>query len=156
VLGTVHFVNCARLGVPVIGCILALSAVAVKSCSAQWTASDTGSCPAAENASASQALLRWPEELGYQLRVGDLAFVAENILASDGIQHEIGLYSHVDWPGRLGPDDLRRGGKQGHWFCWLGVQTLASAQFQPAGLIPALQTRPATLKHVTLDHSQPQ
>src|ERR1700733_12197684 len=43
------------------------------------------------------------EELGHQLPVGDLAFIVENIVASDGIQHEIGLYYHVDWPRRTGP-----------------------------------------------------
>ena len=96
------------------------------------------------------------EELGHQLRVGDLAFVAENIFAGDGIQYEIGLYYHVEWPSVLDPDDLRRGVELGHRFCWTGVQTLASVGFQPAGLIPVLQARPATLKHVTLDRSQPQ
>jgi ADP-ribose pyrophosphatase YjhB (NUDIX family) len=96
------------------------------------------------------------EELGHQLRVGDLAFVAENIVAGDGIQHEIGLYYHVDWPSVLDPDDLRRGVELGHRFCWTGVRTLASVGFQPAGLIPVLQARPATLKHVALDRSQPQ
>ena len=95
-------------------------------------------------------------ELGHQLPVGDLAFVAENIFASDGIQHEIGLYYHVDWPCVLDPDDLRRGSELGHRFCWMGVQTLASVRFQPAGLIPVLQARPATLMHVALDRSQPQ
>jgi hypothetical protein len=79
----------------------------------------------------------------------------ENIFAGDGIQHEIGLYYHVDWPSVLDPDDLRRGGELGHRFCWMGVQTLASVRFQPAGLIRVLQARPAILKHVTLDRSQP-
>jgi ADP-ribose pyrophosphatase YjhB (NUDIX family) len=40
------------------------------------------------------------EELGHQLRVGDLAFVVENIFAG-GIQHAIGLYYHLAWPGVL-------------------------------------------------------
>ena len=95
------------------------------------------------------------EELGHELRVGDLAFVVENIFASDGIQHEIGLYYHVDWPGVLDPDDLRRGSELGHRFCWMGVQTLASVRFEPAGLIPVVQARPVALKHVALDRSQP-
>jgi ADP-ribose pyrophosphatase YjhB (NUDIX family) len=95
-------------------------------------------------------------ELGHQLRVGDLAVVAENIFADDGIQHEIDLYYHVDWPSVLDPDDLRRGGELGHRFCWMGVHTLASVPFKPAGLIPVLQARPVTLKHVALDRSQPQ
>ena len=55
----------------------------------------------------------------------------------------------------LDPDDLRRGERTGHRFCWMGVQTLASVRFEPAGLIPVLQARPATLKHVALDRSQP-
>jgi ADP-ribose pyrophosphatase YjhB (NUDIX family) len=95
------------------------------------------------------------EELGHQLRVGDLAFVVENIVAGDGIQHEIGLYYHVDWPSMLDPDDLLRGSELGHRFCWRGVQTLADVRFEPAGLIPLLQARSAALKHVALDRSQP-
>ena len=90
------------------------------------------------------------EELGHQLRVGDLAFVVENIYAGDGIQHEIGLYYHVAWPGVLAPDDLRRGGELGHRFCWTAVPTLTSVRFEPAGLVPILQARPGTLKHVVL------
>jgi len=38
----------------------------------------------------------------------------------------------------------------------MGLPTLASVRFQPAGLIPVLQARPATLMHVALDHSRPQ
>jgi ADP-ribose pyrophosphatase YjhB (NUDIX family) len=53
------------------------------------------------------------EELGHQLRVGDLAFVVDNIFADDGIQHEIGMYYHVAWPGVLAPDDLRAGASWG-------------------------------------------
>lgn len=48
------------------------------------------------------------EELGPELRVGDLAFAAENIFDGNGIQHEIGLYYHVAWPAALAPADLRR------------------------------------------------
>jgi ADP-ribose pyrophosphatase YjhB (NUDIX family) len=90
------------------------------------------------------------EELGHQLRVGDLAFVVENIFARDGIQHEIGLYYHVAWPVVLAPDDLRRGSELGHRFRWMAVPTLASVRFEPAGLVPILQARPDTLKHVVL------
>jgi ADP-ribose pyrophosphatase YjhB (NUDIX family) len=72
------------------------------------------------------------EELGHQLRVGDLAFVVENIVASDRIEHEIGLYYHVDWPSVLDPDDLRRGSELSHRFCfqrgrcWAGAEGLAA------------------------------
>jgi ADP-ribose pyrophosphatase YjhB (NUDIX family) len=90
------------------------------------------------------------EELGHQLRIGDLAFVVENIFAGNGIQHEIGLYYHVAWPGVLAPDDLRRGSEPGHRFCWMTVPALASARFEPAGLVPILQARPDSLKHVVL------
>ena len=38
------------------------------------------------------------EELGHQLRVGDLAFVAENIFAGDGIQYEIGRTTTSNGP----------------------------------------------------------
>src|SRR5580704_4103907 len=48
------------------------------------------------------------EELGHELGVGDLAFAVENIFDSNGSQHEIGLYYHVEWPATLAPDDLRR------------------------------------------------
>ena len=68
------------------------------------------SCLAGEYASASQgrccAAGELAEELGHQLRVGGLAFVVANIFASDGIQHELGLYYHVDYPSVLDPDDL--------------------------------------------------
>jgi len=95
------------------------------------------------------------EELGHQLRVGDLAFVVENIFAGDGIQHEIGLYYHVAWPGALAPDDLRRGSELGHRFCWTAVPALGSVRFEPAGLVPILQARPRTLKHVVLGRPEP-
>lgn len=96
------------------------------------------------------------EELGHQLPVGDLAFVVENIFAADGIQqHEIGLYYHVAWPGTLDPDDLRRGGELGHTFSWTGIRSLASVEFQPAGLVPVLQSRPDALRHVVLDRPEP-
>jgi ADP-ribose pyrophosphatase YjhB (NUDIX family) len=90
------------------------------------------------------------EELGHQLRIGDLALVVENIFAGNGIQHEIGLYYHVAWPGVLALDDLRRGSEPGHRFCWTTVPALASARFEPAGLVPILQARPDSLKHVVL------
>ena len=96
------------------------------------------------------------EELGHQLRIGDLSFVVENIFAGDGAEHEIGLYYRVDWPSVLDPEDLRRGSEVGHRFGWTGVQMLASVGFQPARLVPVLQTRPATLKHAVLNHSEPQ
>jgi ADP-ribose pyrophosphatase YjhB (NUDIX family) len=96
------------------------------------------------------------EELGHQLRVGDLAFVVENIFAGNGIQHETGLYYHVDWPCVLAPDDLWRGGELAHRFCWMTVPTLASVRFEPAGLVPILQARPDTLKHVVLGRPGPQ
>lgn len=78
------------------------------------------------------------EELGHQLRIGDLAFVVENIYVGDGIQREIGLYYHVARPGALAPDDLRRWGKLGQRFCWTAVPTLGSVRFEPAGLLPVL------------------
>lgn len=96
------------------------------------------------------------EELGHQLLVGDLAFVAENIFDGDGLQHEIGLYYSVDWPSTLDPDDLRRGNELGHRFRWAEIPRLASARFQPAGLVPVLQSRQATITHVVLGHSEPQ
>ena len=96
------------------------------------------------------------EELGHQLRIGDLAFVVENIVVGGGIQHEIGLYYHVAWPGALAPDDLRRGSEPGHRFSWMTVPTLASARFEPAGLVPLLQARPDTLKHIVLGRPESQ
>ena len=95
------------------------------------------------------------EELGHQLHAGDLAFIAENISAGDGIQHEIGLYYHVAWPDVLAPDDLRRGGELGHRFCWTAVPTIGSVRFEPAGLVPILQARPDSLKHVVLGRPEP-
>ena len=75
------------------------------------------------------------EELGHELRVGDLAFAVENIFDGNGIQHEIGLYYHIAWPATLAPDDLRRGNEMGHRFRWMAVRTLGSVRFEPAGLI---------------------
>jgi ADP-ribose pyrophosphatase YjhB (NUDIX family) len=96
------------------------------------------------------------EELGHELRVGDLAFVAENIFDRDGVQHEIGLYYHVAWPSTLAPEDLRRGSETGHKFRWIQVRTLGSVRFEPAGLVHVLQARPDTLEHVVLGRPQPQ
>lgn len=88
------------------------------------------------------------EELGHELRVGELAFVAENIFDGDGVQHEIGLYYHVAWPTRLAPEDLGRGSAMGHKFCWTAARTLGSVRFEPAGLLHLLQSRPHTLEHI--------
>jgi ADP-ribose pyrophosphatase YjhB (NUDIX family) len=90
------------------------------------------------------------EELGHDLSVGELAFVAENVFDRDGIQHEIGLYYHVAWPSTLPPEDLRRGSEMGHEFCWMAVSTLGSVRFEPAGLVHVLQDRSDTLEHVVL------
>jgi len=95
------------------------------------------------------------EELGHELRVGDLAFAAENVFDGNGIQHEIGLYYHVAWPAALAPDDLRRGKEIGHRFCWMAVRTLGSVRFEPAGLIHFLQNRPDTIEHVILGRPEP-
>lgn len=95
------------------------------------------------------------EELGHELGVGDLAFAVENIFDSNGSQHEIGLYYQVEWPATLAPDDLRRGDEIGHRFSWMGVRTLGSVQFEPAGLIHLLQNHPGTLKHVILEGPEP-
>ena len=95
------------------------------------------------------------EELGHQLRVGDLAFVAENIFAGDGVQHEIGLYYHVDWPA--------------YWtgtICDAGASSvIGSVDGSPdTGQCPvparwpdpSLASSPSHLKHGALDRSQPQ
>jgi ADP-ribose pyrophosphatase YjhB (NUDIX family) len=95
------------------------------------------------------------EELGHELRAGDLAFALENIFNGNGIQHEIGLYYHVAWPATLAPDDLRRGSEIGHRFRWTAVRTLGSVRFEPAGLIHSLQNRPGALKHVILGRPEP-
>jgi ADP-ribose pyrophosphatase YjhB (NUDIX family) len=95
------------------------------------------------------------EELGHQLRVGELAFVAENIFDRGGIQHEIGLYYHVAWPSRLAPENLRRGTEIGHRFCWTALTTLGSIRFEPAGLVHVLQGRLDTLAHVVLGRPEP-
>jgi hypothetical protein len=86
---------------------------------------------------------------------GALAFAAENIFADHGIQHEIGIYYHVAWPGLLAPDDLLRGGEVGHRFRWAAVPTLGSIRFEPAGLVPILQARPDTLTRVVLGQPEP-
>lgn len=96
------------------------------------------------------------EELGHQLRIGELAFVAENIFDGNRVQHEIGLYYHVVWPGGLAPDDLQRGSETGHRFCWTAVRTLSSVRFEPAALVPSLQSGVDALKHVILGRPEPQ
>jgi ADP-ribose pyrophosphatase YjhB (NUDIX family) len=95
------------------------------------------------------------EELGHELRVGDLAFVAENLFVRDEAQHEIGLYYRVAWPTTLAPEDLRRGSEMGHKFRWMPVRTLGSVRFEPAGLLHVLQGRPDTLEHVVLGRPEP-
>ncbi len=94
------------------------------------------------------------EELGHQLRVGDLAFVAENIYGGSGIQHEIGLYYHVTWPSSLAPDDLSRG-EVGHRFRWIAIPSLGSVRFEPAGLVRVLQDHPDTLRQVIIRSELP-
>jgi ADP-ribose pyrophosphatase YjhB (NUDIX family) len=94
------------------------------------------------------------EELGHELRIGDLAFVVENIYGGSGIQHEIGLYYHVTWPSSLAPDDLSRG-EVGHRFRWIAVPSLDSVRFEPAGLVRVLQDHPETLKQVIIRSELP-
>jgi len=95
------------------------------------------------------------EELGHELSIGDLAFVVENIFDGAGIQHEIGLYYHVAWPGVLAPDDLGHGSELGHRFRWMAVRALGSIRFEPAGLIPYLQDGADTLERVVLSRTGP-
>jgi ADP-ribose pyrophosphatase YjhB (NUDIX family) len=95
------------------------------------------------------------EELGHQLRIGELALVVENIFDSNRVEHEIGLYYHVAWPGALAPDDLQRGSETGHRFRWMAVRTLGSVRFEPAALVPSLQGGTDTLKHVVLGRPEP-
>lgn len=74
----------------------------------------------------------------------------ENIFRHDGTQHEIGLYYHIACPSVLAPEDLRRGSEIGHRFCRMAVPALGSVRFEPAGLVPVLQSRPDTLERVVL------
>ena len=95
------------------------------------------------------------EELGHQMTIGKLAFVVENIVDGNALEHEIGLYYHVAWPASLAPDDLRRGGEMGHRFCWMAVRTLGTVRFEPVGLVHVLQDRRDTPEHVVLGRPEP-
>jgi 8-oxo-dGTP pyrophosphatase MutT (NUDIX family) len=90
------------------------------------------------------------EELGLDLPAGGLVLVVENFYTGDAIEHEIGLYYRVPWPGALDDNDLRRGAEPGHAFRWTPVAELGSVRFEPARLVPVLQDLPDTLRHVVI------
>jgi 8-oxo-dGTP pyrophosphatase MutT (NUDIX family) len=93
------------------------------------------------------------EELGHVLPAGTLALVVENIFRNRSLEHEIGLYYRLTWPGTLDPEDLHGGTEAGHHFRWVPARELGSVDFQPAGLIPILPDLAGTLRHVVLGAS---
>jgi ADP-ribose pyrophosphatase YjhB (NUDIX family) len=95
------------------------------------------------------------EELGHDLPARTLALVVENIFEKRPVHHEIGLYYHVEWPGRLAPDDLHGGSEPGHRFRWVPVSELGRTRFEPAGLVPFLHDLGATIRHVVLGRPEP-
>jgi len=91
------------------------------------------------------------EEIGHELPAGKLALVVENIYHGDTLQHEIGLYYRLAWPGWLAPDDLHGGIEPGHRFRWMPVSSLGMVRFEPAGLIPVLHDLGDAVQHVVLE-----
>jgi ADP-ribose pyrophosphatase YjhB (NUDIX family) len=91
------------------------------------------------------------EELGHDLPGGKLALVVENIFETRSVQHEIGLYYSVAWPGALDPGDLHAGRESGHTFRWVPVRELGDLDFRPAGLTAILPNLGDTLRHAVLD-----
>jgi ADP-ribose pyrophosphatase YjhB (NUDIX family) len=91
------------------------------------------------------------EELGHDLPDAKLALVVENIFDKGSLQHEIGFYYRIAWPGALDPGDLYGGSESGHTFRWMPVRELGSVDFRPAGLIPVLPDLTDPLRHVVLD-----
>jgi 8-oxo-dGTP pyrophosphatase MutT (NUDIX family) len=91
------------------------------------------------------------EELGYDLPGAKLALVVENIFDTQSLQHEIGLYYRVAWPGALDPGDLHAGSESGHTFRWVPVRELGDLDFRPVGLTAILPNLGDTLRHVILD-----
>lgn len=91
------------------------------------------------------------EELGHDLAGGTLALIVENIYSEGALQHEIGLYYRLAWPGGLAPGDLAGGIESGHRFRWAPIRGLGSVHFEPAGLIPVLSDLGDTLQHVVLE-----
>jgi hypothetical protein len=76
--------------------------------------------------------------------------VVENIFRGRALEHEVGLYHRLTWPGTLAPDDLDAGIESGHRFRWVPVRELGSVDFRPAGLIPVLPELTGALRHVVL------
>ncbi len=94
-------------------------------------------------------------EPGLELPAGKLALIAENIHDSETLQHEIGMYYQVAWPGVLAPGDLQGGTELGHRFRWTPAPALGSVRFEPAGLVPILQALGDALEHVVLNRPEP-
>ncbi len=91
------------------------------------------------------------EELGHELPAGKLAVVAENIYHGSTLQHEVGLYYLLAWPGRLAPGDLHGGTEPGHRFCWMPVRELGTVRFEPAGLAAVLHDLRDAIQHVVFN-----
>jgi ADP-ribose pyrophosphatase YjhB (NUDIX family) len=91
------------------------------------------------------------EELGHDLPGAKLTLVVENIFGSQSVQHEIGLYYRVPWPGALDPDDLDGGSESGHTFRWVPARELGDLDFRPFGLAAILPDLGETLRHVVLN-----
>jgi ADP-ribose pyrophosphatase YjhB (NUDIX family) len=95
------------------------------------------------------------EELGHELPARRLALIVENIYHDGTLQHEVGLYYLLTWPGALAPDDLEGGIEPGHTFRWTPVRELGSVHFEPAGLVPILQDLGDTLRHIVIGRPEP-
>jgi ADP-ribose pyrophosphatase YjhB (NUDIX family) len=91
------------------------------------------------------------EELGHRFPAGRLALVVENIYRDRSLQHEVGFYYCLTWPGTLADGDLDGGVEPGHRFRWIAVSELSSVRFEPAGLVPVLQELGDGVRHVVLD-----
>ncbi len=91
------------------------------------------------------------EEFGHRFPAGRLALVVESIYRGSSLQHEVGLYYCLAWPGTLAASDLDGGIEPGHRFRWAAVSELNSVRIEPAGLVPVLQELGDGVRHVVLD-----
>jgi ADP-ribose pyrophosphatase YjhB (NUDIX family) len=96
------------------------------------------------------------EELGHQFPAGRLALVVESIHHDGFLQHEIGFYYRLAWPRGLAVSDLDGGTELSHRFRWVAVSDLDSVRFEPADLVPVLQSLGDDVRYVFLNRRSTQ
>lgn len=94
------------------------------------------------------------EELGIEVKVGDLLWSSENFFTYDGSRyHEIGFYYRIESDDpRIPRTDEPFFGKEGPRliFQWTPLEQLDSTELYPAFLRTALQELPVHARHVVV------